>query len=114
MNNYFKKARKPGSGQHVARNNLSEKIHPTKLIAGKLEFIKTNFPEFQNVDPYLDIAFVNKVKKAMTDAGHYSKLYYQADGGINSAVINLIKRAKNESVHNFKPTKRRSRAQKVY
>lgn len=89
-------------------------IHPTKLIAGKIEFIKKNFPEYKTINPYVDFSFINKVKKAMADAGLYSAAYYQQDGGINSAVINLIKRAKNESVENFKPTKRRSRAQKIY
>lgn len=94
-----------GSGITVNNKNLGKQIHPTKLVQSKIDFIKLNFPEFATVDPYLDTAFINKVKKALTDAGHYSKLYYQADGGINSAVINLIKRAKNEKINKLNPSK---------
>jgi hypothetical protein len=97
---------KSGSGTHTEKKNLSTQTHPSKLVDAKVEFIKANFPEIEKINPYLDYAFINKVKKAMTEAGHYKQSYYQADGGINSAVINLINKAKGEKQINHRPSKR--------
>lgn len=104
--NYTKRKIIMGSGTTANNKKLSTQIHPTKLMDAKVEFIKTNFPEFEKINPYLDFAFISKVKKAMTDAGHYKLSYYQADGGINSAVINLINKAKGEKQINHRPSKR--------
>lgn len=81
-------------------------IHPTKLANGKIEFIKSNFPEFAKCDPYRDWTLIERIKESMIVAGLYTAAGSRSNPNINSAIINLIKRAKGQAVKNHAPTRK--------
>jgi hypothetical protein len=85
----------------MARSTNND-IHPTKLAYQKIAFIKEFFPEYINCDPYRDYALVERISLSMIRAGIYKQKYAENSPAIRSAVINYIRKAKNEKVKNFK------------
>lgn len=75
-------------------------IHPTKLFDEKMNFIRENFPEYKNCDPYQDFYLIEKIKMSMINAGLYRQKYAASNPNINAAIIRLIRKARGEKVLN--------------
>lgn len=72
------------------------------MTISKIKFIKQNFPEIKDIDPRFDSRFVYKVARALYEHNFYKKWH----SAIETAVCNMILKAKGEYKTNYKKGKR--------
>lgn len=67
-----------------------------ELIAAKVEYIKTMFPEVVKTtfNPYTSVAKIHEIKMNMVEAG----LYNRKNTNVDAAIINLILRAQGKEI----------------
>jgi hypothetical protein len=72
------------------------KLSFQELIAAKVEYIKTMFPEvvLDSFNPYTSVAKIHEIKMSMLEAG----LYHRKNCNVDAAIINLIIRSKGKKV----------------
>lgn len=72
------------------------KLSYQELIAAKVEYIKTMFPEVTKPEfnPYTSVAKITEMKMNMVEAG----LYHKKNTNVDAAIINLVLRAQGKEV----------------